>query len=145
MRTPYLVRPSGRQPARLLHGPSPDPSVTAVDGLQGNLAIAQGRLPELDFEQEGFRDASAVAADLKEADLAHHAERLSVQRLQHSPLFLGQQASEHKTHLFSQLFSVRASTTPIAVSVRQGASACRTAAVCPGGDLHVCITDAALC
>jgi len=83
--------------------------VTAVDGSQGNLAIAQGRVPELDFEQERFRDASAVAADLKEADLAHHAERLSVQRLQHSPLFLGQQASEHKPHLFSQLFSVRPS------------------------------------
>lgn len=102
----------GRQPAWLLSGPLLGTRFTAADASQGNLAIAQGRVPELDFEQDRFRDASAVAADLKEADLAHHAERLSVQRLQHSPLFLGQQASEHKSHLFSQLFPVRFPHTP---------------------------------
>ena len=105
--TANIVRPSwccaGTAPARA----SLSASLSVVDGSQGNLAIAQGRQPELDFEQDRLRDDCAFAADLKEADLAHHAERLSVQRLQHSPLFLGQQASENKTHCFSQLFPVR--------------------------------------
>lgn len=73
---------------------------------QGNLAIAQGKQAEFDFEQDCQRTPAAIAADLKEADLAHHAERLVLQRFQDSQ-FLGRPAAEHKSQSFLQLFPVR--------------------------------------
>ena len=73
---------------------------------QGNLAIAQGKQPAFDFEQDRQRSPASVAADLKEADLAHHAERLIVQRFQDSQFF-GCPAVEDKSLVAPQLFSVR--------------------------------------
>ena len=73
---------------------------------QGNLAIAQGKQAEFDFEQDCQRTPAAIAAELKEADLAHHAERLILQRLQDSQ-FLGRATAEHKSHSFLELFPVR--------------------------------------
>lgn len=69
----------------------------------GNLAIAQGKQAEFDFEQDCQRTPAAIAADLKEADLAHHAERLVLQRFQDSQ-FLGRPAAEQESQSFLQLF-----------------------------------------
>lgn len=70
----------------------------------GNLAIAQGKQAVFNFEQDCQRTPAAVAAELKEADLAHHAERLVLQRLQDSQ-FLGRPAAENKSHSILQLLS----------------------------------------